>query len=57
MSDRNGKKEKKDKKPAVTYDGGVPRHLQGRIRSTPEADKLISERAEKGPARNGRKGK
>ena len=57
MADRNGKKEKKEKKPEVTYDGGVPRHLQGRISSTPEADKKIVERAERGPARNGRRGK
>jgi hypothetical protein len=35
--------------------GVVPTHLRGIIHSTPEADKLISLRALRGPARMGRK--
>jgi hypothetical protein len=35
--------------------GIVPTHLRGIIHSTPEADKLISLRALRGPARMGRK--
>ena len=57
MADRNGKKEKREKKAEVTYDGGVPNGLRGRIISTPEGDRLVSERALQGPARNGRRGK
>jgi hypothetical protein len=50
------KKKRKEEKTVERWDGCIDNRRRGKIISTPEGDKLIAQRAENGPARNGRKG-